>query len=206
MKIAVIIFHKNVRNYPLEWISRCIGSIKNQTYTDFCVFELDYGGDGVQIYEGSNFASHLLLNHVEAHNYLLDQVFALGFDYAFNINIDDFYSLDRFEKQIVYAKQGYDIISSNFYNVDNRGYITQEMIMHDKNIIQEAAKGHNIIAHPAVLYSRNFWTTCSRLIQDEIPIDDFNLWKRSFEQYKFKIVPNFLLFYRIHGNKVSAPI
>lgn len=204
IKLAVIIFHKNVRNYPAQWIAQCVNSIKNQTHKDFQVFEIDYGGDGVQIYPDSHFCTKDFKTHADAHNFLLDQVFKLGFDYAANVNIDDHYSPDRFEKQLVYAKQGYDVISSNFYNINAEGAIIDTMEMHGKDIIAEANKGHNVIAHPAVFYSKNFWTTCSRLIPDQIPVDDFELWKRSFDQYRFIILPDFLLYYRVHSHKISA--
>lgn len=204
MRTAVIIFHKNVNNYHPEWIAKCVESIQNQTYYKFDVFEIDYGGGGTQIYPNSIFESRELPTHAHAHNLLLDNVFALKYDCAMNINVDDFYSTDRFEKQIHYAKMGYDVISSNFYNVDENDTITFTHIMHDKNIKEEAKKNHNIIAHPAVCYSQKFWTTCSRLIPEEIPRDDFNLWKRSYDNYKFIILPDYLLYYRVHSSKVSG--
>ena len=203
LKFAVIIFHKNVRNYRPEWIKKCVESIQNQTYKEFDVFELDYGGGATQIYPDSNFASLELETHADAHNFILDKVFALGYDYAFNVNVDDYYAFTRFEKQIVYAIQGYDVISSNFYNIDENDALLATKTMHDLDIISEANKNHNILAHPVICYSRNFWTTCTRLWSGQIPLDDFNLWKRSFGKYKFVIVPEFLLFYRVHPAKVS---
>ena len=116
MKSAVVIFHKNVQRYPEKWVKDCIESIQNQTYKDFDVFEVDYGQDGNQIYPGSIFLNHKLNDHAEALNYLLSHVFALGYDCAFNVNIDDWYAPERFERQIEYIKLGYDIVSSNFCN------------------------------------------------------------------------------------------
>ncbi len=206
IKSAVIIFHKNIGRYPEQWVKECIDSIKNQTYKNFDVFEIDYGGGGNQVYPMSNFESKVFNDHAEAHNYLLDTVFNLGYDCAFNINIDDSYSLDRFEKQIPYIIAGFDIVSSNYYNVDENGNFLKAMRMDDKNPDLEASNGHNIISHPSVCYSRNFWTTCTRLISSEIPRDDFELWKRSYKNnlYKFAILPDYLLNYRIHNSKISA--
>lgn len=206
MKLAVIIFHQNVNRYPQSWIDDCIKSIQNQTFKNFQVFEIDYGGNNIQIYPGGNFESIILNNHAEAHNYLLDKVFLLDFDYAFNVNIDDLYSVNRIEKQLEFAKKGFDVISSNFYTIDEYGKVQNEFIMNDKNFEYEAAKGHNIISHPVVCYSKHFWTTCSKLHPNEIPLDDFSLWKRSYSHYKFVIVPDFLLYYRVHSKKISAPI
>ncbi|MEK6879952.1 MAG: hypothetical protein AABY22_10110 [Nanoarchaeota archaeon] len=205
MKLAVILYHQNVQNYRPEWIKKCVKSIQNQTYKEFDVFEIDYGNTNTQIYPNSNFSSHELPSHAHAHNFLLDQVFSLGYDYAANCNVDDDYALNRLEKQLVYMQQGHDVISSNFYNIDEEDRMLDNMRMSDLNIIEEANKGHNIIAHPVVCYSKNFWTTCSRLNPEQIPLDDFELWKRSFEKYKFIICPEFLLYYRIHSKKVSSP-
>ncbi|MFI5404916.1 MAG: hypothetical protein ACHQ1D_00235 [Nitrososphaerales archaeon] len=206
MKAAVIIFHKNVKMYNADWIKKCIDSIKNQTYKAFDVFEMDYGGTFTQIYEGSSFASSAhCATHADAHNFLLDKVFELGYDCAFNVNVDDIYSLDRFEKQMPYIEEGYDIVSSNFHHIDDRGRILYPMIFDSKDPHREAIRGHNIIAHPVVCYSKNFWITCTKLRSNEIPKDDFELWKRSYGKYKFKILSDFLLYYRVHSLKVSAP-
>lgn len=204
MKLAVIIFHKNSLGYPSGWISKCLNSIRNQTYKDFDVFELDYGNEGIKLYAGSIFYSLKMDDHAQAHNFLLDEVFSRGYDGAFNVNIDDYYATDRFEKQIPYLEKGYDVISSNFYNIDDDGNIMCELNFDSKNITQEADNNHNIMAHPVLLYSKNFWTTCSRLKSNEIPRDDFELWRRSYGKYKFIVIPDFLLYYRVHQNKVSA--
>jgi len=207
-KAAVIIFHKNVESYPEQWIKKCIDSIQNQTYQHFDVFEIDYGGGGKQIYPGSNVFIAKFNNHAEAHNFLLDMVFAIGYDCAFNVNIDDVYELNRFEKQIPYMQAGFDIVSSNYYNIDENGNVIRSMQMDDKNPDIESSNNHNIIAHPVVCYSRNFWTTCSRLLPEEIPRDDFELWKRSYKNsnYKFIVLPDYLLHYRVHENKISKEI
>jgi hypothetical protein len=166
---------------------------------------LDYAGGGTQIYPNSIFESKELQDHAQAHNYLLDLVFEKGYDCAFNVNVDDFYALDRFEKQIECIEQGYDVVSSNFYNVDEEDNITRAYKMSDKSMIEEANKNHNIIAHPVCCYSKKFWTTCTKLWSYQIPRDDFELWKRSYESgnYNFIILPNHLLFYRISSIKVS---
>lgn len=205
MKLAVILFHKHAHRYNPKWVAKCIHSIQNQTVKGFDVFEVDYGGEFTQLYPGSNFAStNHLKDHAEAHNWLLDKVFDLGYDAAFNVNIDDFYTLDRFEKQLVWLEQGYDVVSSNFHHIDENGRVIAALSFDSKNPELEAKRGHNIIAHPVCAYSKNFWTNCTKLNPAEIPKDDFELWKRSYGKFKFKILPNFLLYYRVHGQKVSA--
>lgn len=206
-KAAVIIFHKNIERYPKEWIQLCIDSIQQQTYKHFDVFELDYGGTGTSIYPNSIFSSMEFKDHAQAHNYLLDLVFQKGYDCAFNVNVDDFYSLDRFEEQIEAIEMGYDVVSSNFCNVNEQGEVIQINNMSVLDMVEEAKGNHNIIAHPVCCYSKKFWETCTKLRSAEIPKDDFELWKRSYlsGEYKFVILENCLLFYRVSAQKISAP-
>ncbi len=205
-KVCFIIYHKNVQNYNPEWIKKCVESIQKQTYKEFEVFELDYGNTNTQIYPDSHFSTFELDNHALAHNYLLDEAFKLDFDYVCNVNVDDWFSLNRLEVQMKYMRAGFDVISSNFYNIDSEGRLMDQMWMSNLNLIEEANKGHNILAHPVLAYSRNFWTTCTKLDPDEVLFDYFKLWRRSFDSgndYKFAIAPEFLLHYRIHNGKVS---
>lgn len=202
MKVAVVIFHKNINRYPKEWIDRCVSSIQNQTFQDFDVFELDYGGDNNCIYPGSTRINEEFSDHAEALNFLLRMVFLLGYDCAFNVNVDDYYALDRFEKQLPYIKDGYDIVSSNFHIINENNEITKSMDMASRNMIEEANRNHNIIAHPVLCYSKKFK---GQLVSKEIPRDDFELWKRCYTsgEYKFVILPDYLLYYRVHSQKTS---
>src|SRR3990172_4374553 len=122
-RVAVIIFHKHAHKYPARWVSQCIQSIQKQTFNKFDVFELDYGGEHTQLYPNSSFASVPMANHAEAHNWLLDKVFDHDYDCAMNVNIDDYYDIHRFEKQIPFIESGYDVISSNFYHIDEYGRV-----------------------------------------------------------------------------------
>jgi hypothetical protein len=206
MKSAVIIFHKNITTYyPSEWIDKCYSTIRNQTYQGFDVFELDYGGGNNHTYEGSFFDSQNLGNHALAHNYLLDWVFSSDYDCAFNINVDDWYDLGRFELQLPWIEKGYDVVSSNFYRVNDDESVKQRFTFHNRDMIFEANKNHNILAHPVLCYSRNFWLNCDKLDPKDIPADDFVLWKKSYKKgiFKFIILPDYLLFQRIHDRNIS---
>ena len=203
MKAAVIIFHKNVQRYPQEWVRQCVDSIMAQTISSYMVFEMDYGDNNNFIIDGADKITGDCPTHADAHNLMLDVVFELGYDCAFNVNIDDYYAPTRFEKQIAAIEAGYDVVSSNFYRVDANNNVIGTFKFEHLDPVAEARKGHNIIAHPVCCYSRNFWMNCSRLNPAEIPADDFELWKRSYGKFKFTILPEFLLFQRIHDFNVS---
>jgi hypothetical protein len=121
MKAAVIIFHKNVGQYPKVWTRQCVDSIMSQTYKDYDVWELNYGGPKVQVFPKSLYVELDCPDHADAQNFLLDMCKMMKYDCVFNVNIDDFYRKDRFELQIKAIQQGFDVISSNFVRVDENG-------------------------------------------------------------------------------------
>ena len=86
MRTALISFHKNIGRYPIEWIEKYRDSIINQTNKDFDIFELNYGGGEERIFENSKFISLNLNDHAQAHNYLLERCFSLGYDLILNTN------------------------------------------------------------------------------------------------------------------------
>lgn len=203
MKIAVIVYHKNVTDYQQQWISQFTASILNQTYKQFDIYELDYGGVGFYLFNKSKKFSQEMANHICAMNFLLDKCFADGYDYVLNTNIDDWYHPDRIKKQTLWMTKHYDIISSNFIFVDKEGKQFRRTNFDKRNFAIEARRGHNIIAHPVVAYSRNFWLTCNRYDENSLGDEDFKLWKQSYGKYKFVIEPAHLLYYRIHSNQTG---
>jgi hypothetical protein len=99
-----------------------------------------------------------------------------------------------------YLKKGYDVVSSNFAIIDENDKLLGYKRFHAKNIAREFKNNHNIIAHPVCAYSKYFWENCTKLKGEEIPRDDFELWKRSINDFRFLIINDNLLYYRIHSN------
>lgn len=177
---------------------------------------MDYSGGEVPLYEGSAFFSEKLdyeasdtatgrhTGHSLAHNYLCKKAVELGYDYVFNTNIDDFYHYDRISIQSEYLSQGYDVVSCNMTQIDPLNYATREDILFSQmDIRKQASIGHNIISHPGCAYSKNFILNSGMLNPFEVPKDDFELWKRSYDKFKFVIAPYTLHYYRIHSANVS---
>ena len=208
---AVIVYHKNASKiYPQRWIKKCTDSILNQTYQNFYIFELEYGDGSPSVFP-SELPNHTYIkkpciNFVEAMNYLLNLVFKeKKYQCCFNVNLDDYYAQDRFERQIRAIKKGADIVSSNIAYVNENDKILRYIHFSSKHIKTEAYHGNNIVAHPVVCYSRNFWMSCGKGYDiNAIPAEDFVLWKRTMNRFKFIILPEFLCFHRIHSNKVCA--
>jgi hypothetical protein len=211
MKVATIIYHKNIKSiYKKEWIDDCINSIKNQSYTDFILYELNYG-DGelnlskeYNVKQENHYYQMKFDNHGEAMNFLLDECLQDGCDVVINNNMDDYSDEKRFEIQLEKIKEGYDIVSSNFRFVNGEGLSGKEMRMSDLNTKYELLeKNHNVICHPSVCYSRNFLLN-NEYDGGEIPEEDFLLWKRTVSNYRFFICDEFLINYRFHENQITA--
>jgi hypothetical protein len=215
MKIALICYHKNADIiYPKEWIDQFRFSILNQTHKDFDIIELNYGcidenllGSGFRIFkDGSHNARYFegnLKSFISGMNILIDYCKFNKYDYIFNTNCDDFYSLDRIEKQLVYLADGYDMVSSNFTLIDENN---NKILEHEFDILDlktELKNDHNIIAHPVVAFNANFFKE-NKYKEDEIPYEDLKLWQRAISNgSKIKIIKDNLLFHRVHSKSVS---
>jgi len=215
MKKGVIFFHSNIRQlYPKRWVDRCINSTVLQRDNDFKIYEINYGGDDYSIFENINyhqereFHSKNFSNHAEAMNFIIDRAFEDGCDAIFNTNLDDFYSPDRIEKQMIEIRNGSDIVSSNmcyFEERDDIDTILKYINFFDMGSIEKSLiGGHNVIAHPVVAFSKNFWKN-HRYDPSEVPLEDFLLWKRAVSNgIKISIVNDYLLNYRLHSMQITG--
>lgn len=203
-KIALFVYHKNIdKIYPPEWVDKFRDSILGQTFQDFDIFEINYGDLGPRIFENSMYITKPLPTFVHAMNHLIDLTMSKGYEYFFNTNADDYYSVSRVATQLAFLKMGYDVVSSNFALVrDDKE--DHRHTFHNMNLSDQLSKGHNIIGHPVVAFSRRFFEKC-RYVPEEIPYEDMYLWRRALKAgMKFKILPDCLLWHRLHDNMVSA--
>ena len=204
MKVGVVIYHKDIdKIYDSRWVDKCLESIKNQTFSDYQIYEINYAADMDCLIKANCYQIELS-NYAEAMNFIISKAFEDGCDYVFNVNLDDYYHPTRFEKQLEKLKEGYDIVSSDFCYIDEDNNIT-----HHKNICKHGdikenlLRNHNVIAHPAVAMSKNFWNS-NRYDITKTPQEDLELWKVAIQNgYKFYIIDEELLYYRIHEKQVS---
>lgn len=210
MKCAAIIYHSNAHKiYEPHWIERCVKSIKAQTFKDFDVYEINYGGDEIFYFNDDSRVkiqkAVRLRNHIAAMNYLIGQLFEHGYDVIFNTNLDDYFAPERFEKQIIAINQGHHLISSNFYYYNDTRGVFKKMDMHRFSglIGVELEKNHNIIAHPVVAMHRKFFELGLQY-KDLLGYEDLELWKRAQRKgISIKILPDYLLYYRIHEKQIT---
>jgi GT2 family glycosyltransferase len=207
MKVGIVFFHKDLEKiYREEWITSCIESIKNQTYKDLIYYEIDYSGKNKNLTGCKNFYSDLKENYADAMNFIITKAFNDGCDFVFNTNMDDIFEICRIEKQIKYLNKGYDIVSSDFSYIDQDGNFKFNMLpsYYNGQIKHQLNENHNVIAHPAVGYSKKFWEG-NKYDISKVPEEDLDLWRRAANNgYRFYIIPEILLKYRIHNNQVST--
>lgn len=205
VKACVICFHANHERYPKKWITNYVNSILNQTI-ELDIYEIDYGKNPKQLFEeGKRFFVKEFTNHADAHNYVIDKAVQDGYSHIFNTNIDDIYHPQRNEVQIKHCSN-VDILSCEMVYINENNEITHEPFGFSKMSIGEHfRRNHNIIPHPGVVYSAKFWRKCPKLQGSLIPRDDFELWKWGYANgFKFRIIPDMLLYYRIHSTSISA--
>ncbi len=199
--IAVIVYHRNIfQIYEPEWIRMFKESILNQTRMDFVIYEINYGGSGERLFQNSLYYSMILPNFVHAMNFLIDKSFEDGATVVYNTNCDDHFSLERIEKQQPYIDIGYDIVASNFCLVKD-SEIVHTHKFDQVDIKSELNRGHNVIGHPVVAMSKSFWGK-NRYDPEEVPEEDIKLWQRAIHNSSFIILPDMLLYHRIHSNSV----
>jgi hypothetical protein len=219
MKKGVIIFHSNIKKiYNDRWVLKCIDSMINQTDNNFIFYEIDYGGENYSVIPSNcniqkKFWSKKLLNYAEAMNFILDKAFEDNCDYVFNVNLDDYYNQNRIALQLkMITENNLDIVSSDFCYISEKltensyeDVVIRLMNIYTNEIQKNLEIGHNVIAHPAVCFSKKFWLDeKNRYDINKVPEEDLDLWIRSINNcYKFGIHSEILLYYRIHQNQVS---
>lgn len=204
MNVALMSYHKDIYDiYKPEWIDDYRYSILNQTYKDFKIFEVNYGDRECVIFQESQYFSKKFSTFVHCMNWMMNLLFTdLKYDAVCNSNCDDIYHPEWLEKSIKKIQDGYDIVSSNFQLFDERG-VYHSHHFDRLNIENELNKNHNILCHPSIVYSADFFSTGNRYIPEEIPFEDRELWKRAIKSgSKVFINEENLVFHRIHNQSV----
>lgn len=202
MKLCLICYHANITAiYKPAWVEQFWESVIRQTYNDFTIYEVCYNGKKDRIFQNSIYESIVLPSFIDAMNYLIEKALADGADIIGNLNCDDIYHRDWIKTELPFIKyHGFDIVSCNFSLMDNNSIFHVHQF--DKlDIKKELENNHNPVAHPSVLYSRRFLEN-NKYDPQQFPYEDMMLWQRTIDEYKFKIVPENLLYHRIHENSV----
>lgn len=232
-KCAVIFYHKNIKkNYKERWYIKTVETILNQTYKNFDILEINYGGDDYSVLDSFTFSNKhyfykkKLNTHTEAMVFLLNIGFE-KYDVIFNTNLDDYYMTNRFEKQLECIDNGYILCSSIMnYITENKeiddDYVTlewtaetygikptTEKYININDIKEQLNKDHNVMCHPCIAYTKEFWNSYdinNNLLRyrDDKPFEDLTLWKRAINSnINMTIINEPLINYRLHENQIG---
>ncbi len=201
-KIGILIYHKDIfKIYKERWVQKCLDSIRAQTFQDFTVYELCYSDTRSQLWENSNYSHIPMPNHIFSMNHILDKAFEDGCDVVFNVNLDDYFSPNRFQLQLDAIHAGYELVSSNFQHieeVDGVDVPVRDMIFHLLDIKTELDVNHNILCHSVIAYTKKFWETTRYYDVNQLGYEDMELWRLGLiNNFKMYIVPEILCFYRL---------
>jgi hypothetical protein len=208
MKVGVAIYYRNINQYPQRWVQKCIDSIKNQTYQNYEVFELEYGKSTSTIplkfeLQKGWYKNIILENYAAAMNYVYEWIFE-ACDIAVNVNIDDFYDKKRIELLLKQIEKGADIASSNYHIVDIKDRITWSMDYSNTDIYESLKNGINPVSNPAHIMSKKVFDSGLRFDPSLVPAEDMFFWKKAIEAgFKIVICPEYLHYYRQHNNQAT---
>ena len=227
-KVAVMIFHKNILKIcEKQWVMKSVKSIYDQTYQDFDVFEINYGGREESVindkseHHTHHFYSIDFKNHSYAMNFLLDEIFTHeeSYDLVFNVNLDDYYHPSRFDEQIKIMKMGYSISSSLWTYVDGSDCKKLKFTLDtlqlqpnldstlatEESVREQILKKQNVVNHPGVCFSRQFWKENLKY-RDELPHEDLALWYHVVKESRLHmaVINQNLVYYRIHNNQIGS--
>lgn len=208
MRTAVIIFHKNIYSiYKPEWVKKCLDSIRNQTYQNFKVLELCYGPNREQLWPGSEYSHIEMPNHIFALNHLLDKAVLDDYDVIFHTNLDDYFAPQRFQLQLESVKAGYDLVSNDFEHIEEINGMdvhVRDMLFSRTDIKKELNNRHNVLAHPSICMTKDFWLKYRYYDVEALGKEDMLLWQRAVNDgCKIHIIPQKLLSYRLSPNQVG---
>ena len=183
-----------------------IGSILNQTYTNWKLFLLDDGSTDGSLEIALSYATDRRIRVIsDGENkgliYRLNQLVSMcDTKYFARMDADDIMHPDRLKKQITLleCRQEIDVVGSWAYSIDVNNIIhgilrTKE----NPNSILDVFS-HKCFIHPSIT-GKTSWFRSNRYSQSYIRIEDQELWSRTIKRSVFFNMTEPLLFYREVG-------
>lgn len=207
-RIAVIM--SVYRNDTLEYVSKSIWSLLNQTYSLFDIFIQCDGPikDDVDDYLSSIDDNRITVfkrteNHGLARslNDLLSVVLPKGYKYIARMDADDYCSLERFEKQIAYFDKHpiVDCLGTWAIEIDANGKEYFKKQMPESHIeCEKLFHKRDCMIHPTVMFRSSFFEKSGYYATDTFFGEDTMMWAQGFKAgCVFANVPEFLYYFRV---------
>jgi glycosyltransferase involved in cell wall biosynthesis len=189
-----------------RYLSECIKSILNQTYTNFellifndasidCTQNILKSYNDVRI---RHFKSEKNIGLTSALNYLINKS---NGKYIVRIDADDL--MDIYRLEILYKKidnRDNLFLYSNFYTIDSSGKIITNSNLKNIDILDQLNKGLNPICHGSICFMK---TNSIRYNENFRYSQDLLFYFENLTKYEIYFVDNFLYYYRINQESIS---
>jgi len=190
-----------------KYLREAIDSILTQTYTDFEFIILNDGSidsteEIILSYDDSRIVyvkNEKNLQIVKTLNKGID--LAKG-EYIARMDADDISLPERFEKQMEFMEKNPDIdVCGTWYKTFGKNeYLHKLPVEHEQ--IKADLLFYCPLAHPTIMMKRSIFDTYE--YPDNFPkAEDYALWTKLVEYYKFSNIPICLLHYRLHSDQTG---
>lgn len=205
-----------VHNERKEYLELSIGSICNQTYSniEFIIIDdassIECKNDLKEICgKYPNYSIKIICNDVnlgitKSLNKALRQVKG---EYIARMDADDFSCIDRIEKQVMYFEQNpqIDIIGTGVVSFGD-DYI---FISSLRGLSAEEVKCElfftSALCHPSVMLRQSFLQKSGIQYDENVNKgQDYDLWERASLVGKLMVIPDILLYYRLHNKQITS--
>lgn len=197
----------------LPYLEKAIHSVLKQTFTRFELLILDDASTDnswelIKKYATKDkririFRNKKNLGIGKALNLLIEKTSA---QFLARMDADDVMSEKRLEKQINYLRKHPEIVvlGSFMKEIDKKGkVIGKRMMPVGHNDIYQMMYYATGIQNPTVIFNRKLIPQNFSWYQEAGLIEDLDMFFRLFKYGRFANLPEFLMFYRIHGENLS---
>lgn len=200
-KVSVVM---PVHNTKEEYLRESIGSILNQTFTDFEFIIIDDSTTNAQENVIKNFNDERInyqklesLSLADALNYGIN--LAKG-QYIARMDADDISLPTRFEKQVNFLETNidYSVIGSWF-----EIFPKQSIVKHIEMPKILDFFGECCIGHPTVMFRKADFDKYNLRYENKYYCEDYDLWSRAVRYLNFYNIQEVLLYYRDNGENRS---
>lgn len=196
------------------YLSRALDSVKEQTYADYEFIIVDDGSSDTtwQILKDYESRDHRIILIRNDCNIGLPRSLNKGLlraqgDYIARQDCDDISLPDRIEKQVGYLDRNSDVImvSCNMFRIDAAGRLLRKIRTDCESelIPWYLLFSNRIQGHSQVMFRRKAAVQLGGYSEKFKYSQDYEFWVRLSKHGKIAILPDFLLQYRWHQNRVS---